>query len=98
MLTARLGLLLFTRSGHTVKDIFRNAKIRDLRRDQTLEKTLENKIHKYFLMEGNPNRKNPENCSTVKITYLENLYVYGNRRPRKYDCAAIFFYKVECQY
>ena len=48
MLTARLGLLLFARSVHTVNDTFCNAEIRDVRRDQTLEKILENKIHEYF--------------------------------------------------
>ena len=47
VLTARLGLLLFARSVHTVNDIFCNAEIRDLKCDQTFEKTLENKIHKY---------------------------------------------------
>ena len=51
MLTAGLGLLLFARPVHTVltvNDIFCIAEIHDLRHDQTLEKILESKAHKYF--------------------------------------------------
>ena len=58
---ARLGLLFLARPLHTLNNIFRNAEIHETQSNNG---------------EG-PRKQINENCSTTKITYLINLYVYG---------------------